>query len=76
MATCLVRFEFYYGEEEIRYVHNVSRNLVTVGAQKDAGYANLFLSTLKPIIKEYEAACLAKSNALCENYGSPRVTAL
>jgi MYND finger len=79
MAACPVRFEFYCGEEELKYVHNVPRNLVTAGvqaAQKDAGYGNLFLNTLQPIIKEHEAACLANSNAFCENCGSPRVTAL
>jgi hypothetical protein len=79
MATCPVRFEFYCGEEELKYIHNVPRNLVTVGAQaaqKDVGYANLFVNTLQLIIKEHEAACLANSNAFCENCGSPRVTAL
>ena len=79
MATCPVRFEFYCGEEELKYVHNVPRNLVTVGAQaaqKDAGYANLFVNTLQPTIKEHEVACLANSHAFCENCGSPRVTAL
>jgi hypothetical protein len=79
MATCPVRFEFYCGEEELKYVHSIPRNLVTAGvhaAQKDAGYANLFTNTLQPIIKEHEAACLANSNAFCENCGSPRVTAL
>lgn len=55
MATCPVRFEFYCGEEELKYVHNVPRNLVTVRAQaarKEAGYANLFMTTLQPIIKK------------------------
>ncbi|KAF2175491.1 hypothetical protein K469DRAFT_610470 [Zopfia rhizophila CBS 207.26] len=79
MTTCPVRFEFYCGEEELKYVHNVPRNLVTVGAQaaqKDAGYAKLFVNTLQPIIKEHEAVCLSNSNAFCENCGSFRVTAL
>ena len=79
MATCPVRFEFYCGEEELKFIHNVPRSLVTVGAQatrKEAGYGNLFINTLLPIIKEHEAACLTNSNAFCENCGSPRVTAL
>jgi hypothetical protein len=79
MATCPVRFTFYCGEKELNYIHNVPRNLVAVGAQaapKDAGYASLFVNTLKSIIKEHEAACLANSNVFCENCGSLRVTAL
>ena len=79
MATCPVRFEFYCGEEELKFAHNVSRDLVNVraqAAQKDARYAKLFISTLKPIIKEHEAACLANSNVFCENCGLLRVTAL
>jgi hypothetical protein len=66
-------------KSELKYIHNFPRSLVTVGAQaaqKEAGYAHLFVNTLQPIIKEHEAACLANSNALCENCSSPRVTAL
>src|SRR5258708_39273680 len=69
MATCPVRFEFYCGEEELKYIHNVPRSLVAVGAQatrKEAGCANLFINTLQPIIKEHEFTCLANSNAFCE----------
>jgi len=79
MATCLVQFEFYCGEAKLKFVHNVPRDLVNIRAQeaqKDAGYAKLFKSTLQPIITDHEAACLANSNAFCENCGSPRVTAL
>jgi len=79
MATCPVRFEFYCGEEELKCIHNIPESLVTVGvhaAENNAGYANLFVNVLQRIIKEHEAACLAISNALCENCGSPRVTAL
>jgi hypothetical protein len=79
MVTCPVRFEFYCGDEELKYIHNIPRNLVTIGAQaaqKDAGYANLFVNTLQLIIKEHEAVYLANSNAFCENCGSPRVTVL
>jgi hypothetical protein len=79
MATCPVRFEVYCGKEELKYIHNVPRNLVTVGAQvalKDVRYVKLFMKTLPPIIKEHEAACLANSNGFCENYDSLRVTAL
>jgi hypothetical protein len=75
MATCPVQSEFYCREEGLKYVHNIPQNLVTVGAQaaqKDAGYVNLFMNTLQPIIEEHKAVCLANLNAFCENCGSPR----
>ena len=52
MATCPVRFEFYCGEEELKYIHNIPESLVTVGAhaaQNDAGYANLFVNVQPPV---------------------------
>ena len=78
MATCPVRFEFYCGEEELKYTHNITRSLVTVGPQvvQVAGYRNLFVKEIQSIMKEHEAACLATSNASCENCGSPRTTVL
>ncbi len=74
MATWPVRFTFCCGEKELNYVHNVSRNLVTVGAQAaqyDAEYANLFLNILKPIIKEYEAACLVNLDGFFQIVARP-----
>lgn len=47
-----------------------------MSAQRDAGYIDLFLNVLQPIIKEHEATCLAISKPFCENCGSARVTAL
>ena len=79
MATCSVQFKFYCGDEELKYVYNIPRNLVTVGAQaaqKDARYATLFINTLQPIIKEHEAIYLANSNAFYKNCSLPRVIAL
>jgi hypothetical protein len=78
MATRPVRFEFYCGEEELKYFHDIPRSLVIGRAQvaQDAGYSKLFVEALQPIMKEYEAVCLATSNAFCENCGSPRTTVL
>ena len=79
MATCPARFEFYCGEKELRYIHNIPSSLVTLeaqAAQKDAAYVNLFVNAIQPIMKEHETACLANSNASCENCGSPRVMVL
>ena len=78
MATCPVRFVFYCGEEELQYTHNLPRSLVSARGQaaKDAGYNNLFVGELGPIMKEHEASCLGISNALCGNCGSPRTKVL
>jgi hypothetical protein len=78
MAICPVRFEFYCGEEELKYIHSIPRSLITAGDQdaQDAGYSNLFVRAVEPIMKEHAAACVAASNGLCENCGSPRITAL
>jgi len=78
MATCPVRFEFYCGEEELKYIHTIPRSLVAAGGQaaQHVEYSDLFVRVLEPIMKEHDAACVAASNTLCENCGSPRTTAL
>ena len=78
MATRPVRFVFYCGDEELQYTHNLPSSLVSARGQtaQDAGYNNLFVRALEPIMKEHEASCLGMSNGLCGNCGSPRTSVL
>jgi len=64
MAICSVRFVFYCGEGEFQYTHNLPSSLVSARGQttQDAGYNNLLVRALEPIIKEHEASCLGMSN--------------
>src|SRR5438045_4158701 len=80
MATCPVRFEFQTElQGTLRYVHNVPRGLITPnaqGAQRDPEHIKNFVSTIQPIMKEHEVACLAASNPKCQCCGSPTFTVL
>jgi len=78
IATCPVRFEFYYGEEELKYTHNIAQSLVTAGPQivQVARYRNLFIKEVQPIMKEHEGVYLTISKTIYENYGSIKTTVL
>lgn len=77
MATRQVRFIFACDLNKLTYIHNLPRSLVTVdGARNDAGYVSRFVSAIRPIMNEHQAACRAASNPRCENCGLPTVTIL
>jgi len=81
MATRLVRFEFHCeeGPDELKFIHNFPSGLTNpeaLAVQRDDRYRSLFLAAIRPILKEYEAACRAASKAFCENCGLPSVGVL
>jgi hypothetical protein len=78
MAIRLVRFEFYCGEEEFKYIYDILRSFVTAGVQavQKARYKNVFVETIQLIIKKHETVCITKSKAFCENCGSAKTTVL
>src|SRR5438105_2600196 len=81
MATLPARFEFLCenAPEKLKYIHNIPRRLInpdSQATQQDAGYVDLFVKTLQPIMNEHEADCRAASNPLCGNCGSPTIKVL
>jgi len=74
MATWPVRFEFYCGKEELKFIHNVPRSLVNAGTQ--VAEADAFLGTILPIMKMHELACREASDGACGICGSPATTVL
>jgi len=80
MATCPVRFDFHTElQGTLKYIHNVPRSLIRPDAQvaqRDPEHIKNFVSTIQPIMKEHEAACLAASSPKCQSCGSPTVKIL
>ncbi|KAH6883815.1 hypothetical protein B0T10DRAFT_410588, partial [Thelonectria olida] len=79
IASCPVRFKFYYSEaQELKYTHNLPYSLISKAqaAGQSAIYNDLFVTAVQPFITEHKAACHAALNPFCENYRSFAVNIL
>jgi len=79
MNTGTIRFQCGEGGKELKFIHNIPSGLVNpeaLATRRNGRNGSLFLTAIRPILKQHEAACRAASKGFCENCGQPSVGVL